>query len=107
MKKLNHVFLAFGMIMVFNGCASAHFAPSEINKSHETRTEASAIQVFDTQLPTEKYFEIGAVSVCCGSDEKKLLEMLQEKAAENGGDGIIGVEPTPQGLTGTVIRFQK
>ncbi len=83
------------------------FSPAKMGETFPMSRTPEKIEIFRTQLPAEKYTEIGSISACCGTSEK-LMEVLRKKASESGGDAIIGIEPyAGDGISAAVIRFNK
>ena len=97
------------LFLVFSGCVtpSAHFAAARTDQGYAPRTAPEKIELFRSQLPSKKYIEIGAVNACCGDDTTAMIAMLRKKAAESGGDALIGLEIDARGgATASVIRFE-
>ena len=103
MKRLLSLALAVSLL---GGCTTVGFAPSKAHATHAPRRSAAQVEVFRTQLPKQRFQEIGAVSVTGTGDPGKLVEKLREKAAENGGDAIIALETFVGGMSATVVRFE-
>ena len=106
MKKIE-ILLICMVMMIMHACITAQFAPSDITRVYPARKAPDQIKVYRTQIPDLKYIEIGSVNACCSHDTFDLVEMLKLKAAESGGDAIIGLEAYHEGMSATVIRFQK
>lgn len=84
----------------------ADFAPTKIGETLAVRTQPDDIELFRSQSPTKKYVEIGSVSSCCLRMEKS-VELLRKSASAHGGDALIGLDATADGLVmATVIRYQ-
>jgi len=106
MKKIN-LFFSIILIVMFCGCASVEFSPSEMKKTYKSRKSMDDIKVYRTKTPDKTYIEIGVVNARTFDDMNQAVEMLRKKAAENGGDAIIELEPHPGGASATVIRFKE
>ncbi len=89
------------------GCAHAEFASSNTQEKFTPSRTAVQIEVFKSQMPAKKYKEIGSVVVCAGGKLSSNVELLKKKAAENGGEALIGLEqPSQNCLSAAVIRYQ-
>ena len=100
MKKL----IWIGFILFTMACTHTGFAPSITSKTYPVTKTADQIELFRSQLPTKHYIEIGSVNATGGSTEAS-VKRLKEKAAANGGEALIGLEPYSGGMAATVIRF--
>ena len=85
----------------------AQFAPARVGQRYSPRTPASQIEIFRSQMPTKKYVEIGSASACCQIETDKAVDRLRAKAAEQGGDAMIGLDFAADGRAiVTVIRYE-
>lgn len=110
MKKTIIILLGVSVLittLLTTGCVTAKFAPADTTKVYPPRVSPRQIKVFRSQVPRRPYIEIGSVHACCSDDPAYLVRKLKEKAAEAGGDAIIDLEPYPEGMSATVIRFKK
>lgn len=95
--------------LAVTGCATtrAQFAPVTMNQTFAVRTPAEKVELFRSQTPTRKFSEIGAVNACCSTDSNLLIDLLREKASQNGGDAITDLEiSAPGGASASVIRYE-
>jgi hypothetical protein len=95
-------------LQVIAGCVSVpQFAPAKVGIVYPQRTPAEKIELFRSQMPVKKYFEVGSVSACCNIRTERLVDMMRAMAAEKGGDALIGLDVTGDGTAmATVIRYE-
>jgi hypothetical protein len=105
MKKLLYLCILFIFMISLLQCLSVDFAATDSSKTYSSRVSADEIEVYRTQTPDKKFKEIGVVNASYSNDTNELIQALKKKAAENGGDAIIDVEPYPSGMSATVIRY--
>ena len=99
----------FCALLCLSGCATtAQFAPSQLTQTYPPRTPPYAIELFRSSSPTKKYWEIGSISACCDADSNRIIELLKENAAENGGDALIDLDIKANGAAAaSVIRYEE
>jgi hypothetical protein len=105
MKKLLYAGIIFIIMISLLQCVSVDFAATDSSKTFSSRVSADEIEVYRTQTPNKKFIEIGVVNATYSNDTNELIRALKKKAAENGGDAIIDLEPYPNGMSATVIRY--
>jgi hypothetical protein len=91
------------------GCVTprAEYAPSKFGETYPVRTTPDGIEIFRSQNPSKKYVEIGSVSVCCDLRMDYAVKLMRQAASDKGGDAIIGLDATANGLVmATVVRYQ-
>jgi len=99
----------FGLSLILAGCVTpeAQFAPAQRDSMYPVRTPPGQIELYRSQSPTKKFTELGAVNACCSHDSNVLIELLKRKAADVGGDALIGIDIDATGnATASVIRFE-
>ena len=83
------------------------FVPAKLGKSYSTHTKAEDIELYRSKLPDRKYSEIGSVTYCCSLNMETTISYLRTKAAESGGDALMGLEYDAGGTAvATVIRYE-
>jgi hypothetical protein len=105
MKKLLYLCILIIAMISLLQCLSVDFAATDSSKTYGSRISADEIEVYRTQTPNKKFIEIGIVNASYSNDTNELIQALKKKAAENGGDAIIDLEPYPSGMSATVIRY--
>src|ERR1035437_3374471 len=96
----------FLMFLLLGGCVSmsATYIPAKVAETFPARTLTEKIELFRAGTPAKKFSEIGLVRACCSNNSNLLVEMLRQKAAESGGDGLMGIEINAEGAgTASVI----
>ena len=107
MKKWICLVVCIASCLIFSCCSlSPNFASTDASKVYSQRVSWEQIKVYRSSVPDVPYLEIGSVYVCCHPDADELVDALKKKAAKCGGDAIIAVEPYPDGMSATVIRFK-
>gem|GEM_PF-3320520 len=107
MKKWIVLLLCVVSCFILSNCGiSARFASSDTAMVYKQRVSPEEIKVYRSSKPEMPYIEIGSVYACCDSEADVLVKALKQKAAEYGGDAIIDIEPYPDGMSATVIRFK-
>jgi hypothetical protein len=77
-----------------------------MQQTFSERTSPQKIELYQSQAPTKRFMEIGYVNACCSSDSNSLIDLLKEKASENGGDALISIQVNALGgVTASVIRY--
>jgi len=96
------------LCLILLGCVTtAEYAPSKFGEIYPVRRAPAGIEIFRSQNPTKKYVEIGSVSVCCDVRMDEAVKRMRQAASEKGGDAIIGLDATANGLVmATVVRYQ-
>jgi hypothetical protein len=99
-------FVCLILVAFVTACTTVEFASSKVDEHYPPRRQAKDIELFRSGHPSKSFFEIGAVSACCG-DANAMTDLLREKAALSGGDALIGLDlRAGGGATATVIRYQ-
>jgi hypothetical protein len=103
---MNHK-LAFVISCLFvSACAlTANFAPTRSSFVPSSTTRAEDVEVYRTEKPTRPYEEIGTVYVGSTNLENAINAMKIE-AAKNGGNAILHIKVTSDGIVGTVVRYK-
>ena len=103
MKNCKIVTVIIITSFLFISCTYVSFAPSR-SQYRPSRTYASEdVQVYRSEKPNRHYKEIGSIHVFgVGTLESKVNKMKLE-AAHNGGNGIVDVKVTSDGVVGTLI----
>ena len=110
MKKTTLILIVLAVSLaslITTGCIEARFAPADSTRLYPPRNPPDLIKVYRSKIPRRPFIEIGSVHACCHDDPTYLVLKLKEKAAAAGGDAIIDLEPYPEGMSATVIRFKK
>lgn len=107
MKKWICVAVIIASCLILSCCSFyTNFAPTDASKVYSQRVSSEKIKVYRSAVPDVPYIEIGSVYACCFPDPEELVDALKKKAAKCGGDAIIDLEPYPDGMSATVIRFK-
>lgn len=102
--------LAALLILCMTGCATERVMNMG---TRYPATDPDKIKTYQTDKPTQKYEEIGRVSInkynnlamTRAGDE--IYKMMREKAASIGGDAIIGISEDFASISGTVIKMKE
>lgn len=106
MKRWLCLVVCIATCLIVSCSLGSNFASTDASKVYSQRVSWEQIKVYRSSVPDVPYIEIGSVYVCCYPDPEDLVEALKKKAAKCGGDAIIDVEPYPDGMSATVIRFK-
>jgi hypothetical protein len=102
--------LALGTFL--GGCATGMGESTSTSSTKYAPTDQAAIKIFQTQLPTAPYEEIGRVSVDkynivgIGATNDQMMTELRRKAAGMGGDAIVSITQDFASMSGVVVKFK-
>jgi hypothetical protein len=116
MKKLPRFCIATCLALLalgtfLGGCATGTGELTSTSSTKYAPTDPAAIKIYQTQLPTAPYDEIGRVSVDkynivgIGSTNEQMMTELRRKAADMGGDAIVSITQDFASMSGVVVKF--
>lgn len=88
-----------------SACVKAEFAPTRSTFSPSYVTQPEKIEVYRTEKPSKPYQEIGTVYVQT-TVLSIAIDRLKIEAAKNGGNAIIDIKVSSDGISGTVVQFK-
>ena len=88
-----------------SGCIRAEFAPTRATFVASYPKHLENIEVYRTERPSKPYEEIGTIYVRT-TVLSIAIDKLKIEAANNGGDAIIDIKVSPDGISGTVVQFK-
>jgi hypothetical protein len=117
MKKHPYICIASSIALLalgfsVGGCATGTGQSMTTSSTKYPPTDPAAIKVYQTQLPTTPYDEIGRVSVDkynmigIASTGDQMEAELRQKAAAIGGDAIVAVTQDFASMSGVVVKFK-
>ena len=100
--------LTLSTASLLTGCMTrATFVASDLNapmmSSH--MKQETDVKIFRTKQPSQKFVELGTLSITGEDKIETQIHRLQKKAFEVGGDAIIDIQVFHGAVSGTLIRF--
>ena len=106
MKKYKIVTVMIMASFLFNSCVYVSFAPSNTKYRPSRIYAGEDVQVYRSDKPDREYKEIGSVHVHGDGTLESKINKMKLEAANNGGNGIIDIKVTSNGVVGTVVIIE-
>jgi hypothetical protein len=102
MKKVLSLIIIF---LFVSACVRVSFAPSRASYQPRSITKPEEVEVYRSDRPTKPFEEIGTIYAATTNLQRATEEMKKE-ASTKGGNAIIDIKITSDGVAGTVVRYK-
>ncbi|MCM0081754.1 hypothetical protein L4X63_09150 [Geomonas sp. Red32] len=82
------------------------FAPANSSYRPQSVTSPEEVEVYRTERPSRAFEEIGSIYVQT-TDLPAAASKMKEEAAKQGGNAVIDIKITSDGVAGTVVRYKR
>ncbi len=106
MKNYKFVTVIIIVSFIFSSCVYVSFAPTRSKYKPAKIFVSDDVQVYRSDKPDREYKEIGSVHVHGAGTLESKINKLKLEAANNGGNGIIDIKVTSNGVVGTVVIIE-
>jgi len=91
--------------LLLSACVTADFAPTRSSFVPSLVTNPDEVEIYRTEKPSKPYEEIGTTYVRT-TNLARATDAMKITAAKNGGNAILHIKVTSEGIVGTVVRFK-